>query len=127
MVTITRTPSFITVPLHQLQPGMNVVDEYGIIGSIIDIEKYEDFPIKVVFDGVDKCHYYTADGFENHFEDCEYVHELNQGIKLVEEKPAELVSNSTTNGLTAKEMNAVNELVKKRNMTRADAIMFVIE
>jgi hypothetical protein len=124
MITITRTPS-ITVPLCQLSVGMTVVNEAGHIGLIIDIMKDDDYPIKVVFDGVDKCHYYTADGFEIPFEDCEYVHELKQEIKLVEEKPAELVSN-TTNGLTAKEMNAVNELVKTRNMTRADAIMFVI-
>jgi hypothetical protein len=125
MNTIARPP-LITVPLHQLRIGMAVVNKNKEIGSIVDINMHPDipYPISVQYN-------YTADGFCYGVSACSSMEELNMGIELVNQ-PDEINStneqpNSQKNGLTDAEMEAVNILVNKRNMSRAKAILMVLE
>jgi hypothetical protein len=145
----TRTP-FITVPLHQLKVGMTVVNQDDFFGTIHSLKKKnndgyyigdlgDNYPICVHFetdvaveDIVDFV-YYTAEGFEFRDSDCYEIEELHMGIKLVEEKKAvDRCANIeqpdiSNNGLTTEELEAVNALVKTRGMTRAAAIMTILQ
>jgi hypothetical protein len=129
MFTTTRTP-FIIVPIDQLSLGMKVVKQDGSIGAIDEISAdLVGWELSVQFDDGDSS-YYSREGFLR--EDGDTIYELKLGIKLFDNKPDTFGANIeqtdiSNKGLTAEELDTVNALVNNRGMTRAAAIMMIIQ
>jgi hypothetical protein len=130
LFTFSRTPT-INIPLDQLT-GMMVEDENGLIGKICYIDREHKYPIKVEFSNGSVVRY-SSDGFYVMDCDCYHTRMVKKCIKLVGEKKAvDVCANIeqpyiSNNGLTAEELEAVNALVKTRGMTRAAAIMMILQ